>query len=31
MKYMVTLNGKQYEVEVEKGSVSAVADRKSVV
>lgn len=25
MKYMVTLNGKQYEVEVEKGSVSAVA------
>lgn len=24
MKYMVTLNGKQYEVEVEKGSVSAV-------
>lgn len=25
MKYVVTLNGKQYEVEVEKGSVSAVA------
>lgn len=25
MKYMVTLNGKQYEVEVEKDSVSAVA------
>lgn len=25
MKYMVTLNGKQYEVEVKKGSVSAVA------
>lgn len=25
MKYLVTLNGKQYEVEVEKGSVSAVA------
>ena len=24
MKYMVTLNGKQYEVEVEKGTASAV-------
>ena len=24
MKYLVTLNGKQYEVEVEKGSVNAV-------
>nr|WP_297175070.1 biotin/lipoyl-containing protein [uncultured Agathobaculum sp.] len=24
MKYMVTLNGKQYEVEVDKGTVSAV-------
>lgn len=30
MKYMVTLNGKQYEVEVEKGSVSAVAVDKTV-
>lgn len=29
MKYMVTLNGKQYEVEVEKGSVSAVAVGKA--
>lgn len=29
MKYMVTLNGKQYEVEVEKGSVSAVAVDKT--
>lgn len=29
MKYMVTLNGKQYEVEVEKGSVSAVAIGKA--
>ena len=29
MKYLVTLNGKQYEVEVEKGSVSAVAVGKA--
>lgn len=29
MKYMVTLNGKQYEVEVEKGSVSAMAVGKA--
>lgn len=28
MKYQVSLNGKQFEVEVEKGSVSAVPTRR---
>ena len=33
MKYMVTLNGKKYEIEVEEGQaiVNSVTDRKSVV